>query len=141
MKEAAIRFEGEAFQAAKWDRLLRDMGFRLSGGAREKAVYVSGGNHLVAESRGVLKREAQQGYEWQLTLKQARRWEGTTKFYAVLLAAFVVPQSAKVTLEDRVFIDAEALRAYAEAAILRDFGLEELMENGVYRKGDGIQFV
>jgi hypothetical protein len=141
MKEATIHFEGEAFQAVKWDRLLRDMGFRLSGGAYERATHASGGNYLVAKSQGFIKREAQQSYEWQLTLKQTRRWEGTVKFYAVLLAAFVVPQSVKVALDDRVFIDAETLRAYAEAAILRGFGLEELMEGGVYRAGEQIQFL
>lgn len=141
MREATIRFEGQRFQAGKWNRLLRDLGFRLSGGAYVKAIYVSGGDHLIAESRGFLNRDGQQGYEWQLTLKQTRIWEGTIKFFAVQLAAFSIPQTMRITLEDRVFADIKTLRAHAQAAIVRDYELAELIDRGVYRTGDGIQFV
>jgi hypothetical protein len=95
---------------------------------------------LIVESRGFLNREGQQGYEWKLTLKQTRLWEGTVKFFAVQLAAFAVPQSVNITLEDHVFADAEMLKAHAQAAIVRDYKLDELVDRGVYRKGDGIQF-
>jgi hypothetical protein len=117
------------------------MGFRPGGGgAREKATYASGGNNLIAESRGFTEREGHQSYEWRLTLKQTRRWEGTVKFYAVLLAAFALPQTVKVTLEGRTLVAPERLKAHAEAAIVRDFGLDDLLNEGVYRPGDGIQF-
>jgi hypothetical protein len=140
MKEATIRFEGEAYHAVKWDQLLRDMGFRLSGGWHQKAIYVSGGNIVAGESLGFVQRDARQGCEWQFTLKHTRRWEGTIKFYTVLLAAFAMPQSAKVTLANHVFTDRNALRAHAEGAIIHQFSLEELVNHGIYRKGDGIQF-
>jgi hypothetical protein len=141
MNVATIRFEGEAFHCVKWAQLLRDMGFRMSGGIHQKAIYASGGNNVVMESHGFVERKEQQGYEWQVTLKQTRRWEGAIKFHAVLLAAFVVPQNAMVTLADKVFTDREALKSHAEGAIIREFALEELIDDGVYRKGDGIQFI
>jgi hypothetical protein len=140
MKEALIRFEGEKFYGVKWDHFLRDMGFRVSGGCREKAVYASGGNSLVVQSQMFVKRLGQQGYEWKLILKQTRRWEGMIKFYSVLLAAFAMPQDVKVTLADNIFTDRKALRAYAETSVISDFSVEELTDNGVYRKGDGIRF-
>lgn len=138
---ATIRFEGEAFHWVKWNKLLLDMGFRLSGGIHQKAIYASCGTNVVMESRGFVVRKEQQGFEWQVTLKQARRWEGAVKFYAVLLAVFAVPQNAMVTLADKVFTDRDALKSHAEAAIIREFVLEELIDVGVYRKGEGIRFI
>ena len=46
----------------------------------------------------------------------------------------------KVTLADNIFTDRKALRAYAETSVISDFSVEELTDNGVYRKGDGIRF-
>ena len=140
MGEATIRFEGEAFHGMKWTEFLRHLGFRLSGGP-DKAVYVFGGNNVVSISCGFVMRDEKQGYEWQVELKQTRRWEGTIKFYSVLLAAFAMPQKVIVNLADQVFTDRRSLRTHAEAAILRDFSLEELTDFGVYRIGDGVQFV
>ena len=141
MKEATIHFAGEAFHSLKWVQLLRQMGFRLSGGRLEKAVYASRGNNLIAESRGFVTRDEQQGYEWQLTLKETRRWEGTIKFYSVLLGAFAMPHSAVVMCADHFFTDRRTLRAYAEAAITQEFSLDELIDHRVFQKGDGVQFV
>jgi len=117
------------------------MGFRVSGGIHQKAIYASCGTYVVMESHGFVMRKEQQGFEWQVTLKQTRRWEGAVKFYAVLLAVFAVPQNAVVTLEDKAFTDRETLKSHADAAIIREFVLEELIDNGAYRKGEGIRFV
>jgi hypothetical protein len=141
MEEATIRFEGDAFHWAKWAELLRRMGFRLVGGCPERAVYACGGSSIVAESRGFVRRNDQQGHEWQVALKLTRRWEGTIKFYAVLLAAYTIPEGAVVTLSGQEFLSRDALRSHAEAAITQDYAPEELIDHGVYRMGDGVQFV
>jgi hypothetical protein len=141
MKESTIRFEGEAFHLLKWTKFLTDLGFRMAGPQLEKGSYVSGGNHVVTESRGFVTRDEQQGFEWQLTLKTTRRWEGTIKFYSVLLAAFAMPQRATVTHAGHVFADRQALRKHAEAVITQEFSLDELIDQGVYQKGDGVRFM
>jgi hypothetical protein len=141
MEEATIRFGGEAFHWVQWAELLRHMGFRLAGGCPERAIYASEGSSLVAESCGFVSRDGGQGFEWRVGLKATRRWEGTIKFYAVLLAAYAMPERAVVALSGQTFTDREALRTYAEAAVTRDFSLEELADHGAYRKGDGVQFV
>jgi hypothetical protein len=137
MTEAKIRFEGSAFHWAKWDQLLTDCGFRVAG---RKAVYASGGSILRAEDKGFPGPDFNQGYEWQLRLEQTRHWEGTLKFYAVLLAAFSMPQPATVTLADHQFTERDALRKYAENALIEEFSIDELISNGIYQKGEGLQF-
>ena len=141
MKEALIRFEGEAFYAVKWHDCLRDIGFRVSGGGAEKAVYASNGNNLILESEGFVMRQAQQGYEWKLKLMQTRRWEGFIKFYSVLLAAFAMPQNVNVTIADDVFYDPQTLKNHAENIVISEFSTDELIDNGAYRTGEGIRFV
>jgi hypothetical protein len=141
MEQALIRFDGEAFHWTDWSRMLRQLGFRVVGGVQEKAKYVSGGSHVVAESHGFVRRDDQQGYEYQLTLKQTRRWEGTIKFYSVLLAAFAMPQRTVVTLAGHTFTERDALRMHAETALIREYTLEELIAHGAYRPHDGVQFV
>jgi hypothetical protein len=141
MIEAHLRFDGAAFHLEQWSQLLRRMGFAIRGGAGAKASYVAGGNIVVAEDRGFVTRDDRQGYEWHVTLRQTRRWEGAVVFYAVLLAAFALPQPAVVTLAGDVVTDRTALQTHAEAALVREFTLDELVAHGVYRPGDGIRFI
>ena len=138
MTEATIRFEGKAYQWVKWTEILTDSGFRVTGFNPEKAVYASRGNNILAEGKGFLTPD--EAYAWHLTLKQTRRWEGSLKFYSILLAAFSVPQAVTVAVAGQAFRDREALRIHAANALITEFSLEELLQNGVYQKGYGIRF-
>jgi hypothetical protein len=137
MTEAKIRFEGKAFHWVKWDQLLTNCGFRVAG---RKAFYASEGSILRAEDKGFAPPDFNQGYESQLRLEQTRRWEGALKFYSVLLAAFSMPQPATVTVADHQFADRDALRKFAEKALIEEFSIDELIRDGIYRKGEGLQF-
>jgi hypothetical protein len=138
--QAVIRFKGKAFHTLKWCKILTNLGFRVVGPALGKAFYSSGGNNILLEAQGFIARDEEQGCEWLVSLKQTRKWEGTIKFYSVLLCAFSMPQIVEVTFAESVFAERKSLCTFAEAAIFREFPKDELEEFGVYRKGDGLQF-
>ena len=110
-------------------------------GCPARAAYSAGGSHVVAEDHGFVTRDGKTGYEWRIELSLTRRWEGLVKFYAVLLSAFAMPHRAAVTIGGQVFTDRESLRDYAEAVVTQLVPLDELIDHGVARPGEGLQFV
>ena len=129
--EAKIRFKGRAFHLSEWHELLRVTGFRV----------VSGGSYLVAKQIGFVRYEEEEAFDCVVELRQSKVWEGFIKFYATLLAAFAVPQEVVVTVDENDFTEQSLLKQYAEKKILQLFSEEDLVDNRVYREGDGVQFL
>jgi hypothetical protein len=51
-----------------------------------------------------------------------------------------MPQRTVVVLTNHTFTERHALLMHAEAALIREYTLEELIAHGAYRPGDGIRF-
>ncbi|EDL61555.1 hypothetical protein [Gimesia maris] len=139
--EAKIRFKGRAFHSSEWHELLRVTGFRVVSSGLDKIIYTSGGSYLVAKQIGFVRYEEEEAFDCVVELRQSKVWEGFIKFYATLLAAFAVPQEVVITLDENDFTEQSLLKQYAEKKILQLFPEEDLIDNRVYREGDGVQFL
>jgi hypothetical protein len=139
--EAKILFKGKGFHSLEWENLLRDAGFRATSGGPDKSIYASGGSYIIVENKRFIKLGDSTAYGFLIELRQTRAWHGYIKFYATLLAAFDHPQEIIVTVDELDFTEQNSLRQHAEKKVLQLFSQEELIDNRVYREGDGIQFL
>jgi len=141
MNTSKIYFRGEAYEAVHWHKCLRELGLLTSGGVQSKAIYSLNGSSIVGDDFiGFNTYKGEQCYTWKFTLKHTRRWEGTIKYFAVLLAAFTIPQDVEVEIDGKTFSDYEVLLEYSESKILELFDKDELVEIGVYKENYGFQF-
>ena len=138
MQTATIQFDGPAFHWGAWNRILREADFRVAGSVAEDAVYASGGNIIIGKSRPPSLPHA---CKWEFELKETRAWHGWLKFYSVLIGAFAVPQPVTVIIADASYVDRDALKQAAEAALIERFSSDKLISHGVLHPRLGIQLV
>lgn len=141
MTEATIRFVGEVFQSVAWHDLMRELQLNVVGGYPETIHFTSSGNNIIGKERGFSRIADTQGFEWKFELKQCQNAEGLIKFYAILLAAFSIPQRVIVTIGDDHFGDRDTLEDFAESHVTNLFPVDDLIQSRLYREGEGISFL
>ena len=141
MTEATIRFVGDAFQSVAWHNLMRELRLTVAGGYPQRINFTAGGNNIAGRERGFSSTERTNGFEWQFILTQCQNAQGLIKFYAILLAAFAVPQPVIVTVGEHHFSDRDILKDYAESHVTELFPIDDLIHDRLYRESEGVQFL